>query len=557
MARHASADKAAQKAQRAAEQAAEKAARLAARRAAQQEAKVRRATAPAHARTPRGLSGLGGGRWGQVPQPPDWYGSSAQLCGIYPFAAGTFRPTQGTPLGRDMEVGTAVAGDMATWYPSLISSQTMMMFGLNGNGKSSAAQRLAIGQAARGMVPAFWDPIKGEHAALTRRLGGQHVKIGLGSIYGINPLDLGALGDAARRIGGVRGAELREQALGQAVDVVTLVVQVNRGAPLRDIEETALQLLTISIIERIDRPTIHDLARAFEQPPPEVITGTGCYDAAEFQADFKQLRQSVLSVVHGKVGQLLGGQQSVRLEVGNPGGFCFDTSSIPESNGRLLSAAMLATWQIGFSTIDAHWELAQYDPEVPWYGYTATQDEFWFPMRHCEGIVDRADRIGRTQRGLGVSENKITHSPKDFLSLPNEHDRATARGFAQRAGVLGLMALSLDDLYELSEKVVPLNPREIARVSSFNAPPGWKPARDTSGRPLPPPGAGKILFKIPGRVGMPVQMSLTEIERDEHDTDDRSRNVGVLAARRVLDEAAAVRLGAMNAVVPDSEGVGA
>lgn len=142
-------------------------------------------------------------------------------------------------------------------------------------------------------------------------------------------------------------------------------------------------------------------------------------------------------------------------------------------------------------------------------------------MRACEGIIDRVDRVGRTNRGLGVSELKITHSPKDFLSLPNEKDRATAKGFAQRSGVLGLMALSLDDLNELSA-VQPLNAKEIETISGFNAPPDWKPKLNADGTPAAPSGVGKILLKVPGRVGIPMQMTLTDIDKKHHITDERS-----------------------------------
>lgn len=64
-------------------------------------------------------------------------------------------------------------------------------------------------------------------------------------------------------------------------------------------------------------------------------------------------------VLNGDLAQLVGSRASVRLEVGNPGGFCFDTSSIPATDRRLLS--MLATWSIGFGAIDAHWDLAEYE----------------------------------------------------------------------------------------------------------------------------------------------------------------------------------------------------
>jgi hypothetical protein len=49
-----------------------------------------------HIKTPKDLPALAAGRWGKMPQPPQWYSSSTQLCGIYPFSAGTSRPNTGT-----------------------------------------------------------------------------------------------------------------------------------------------------------------------------------------------------------------------------------------------------------------------------------------------------------------------------------------------------------------------------------------------------------------------------------------------------------------------------
>lgn len=483
-----------------------------------------------HRRTPRGITGLGGGRWGKVPQPPQWYSTSTQLCGVYPFSAGTSRPNVGTPWGRDLNVGTAVCGDMKSWYDAgIVSSSSMMLFGLNGNGKSSVAQRIMYSMAARGIVPAIFDPIKNEHGEAVTAMGGTHIRVGPDMIDKINLLDLGALGDAAALIGGTVGASMRRQAIGQVIDLVTMVMQINRGSAqaLSDIEEAALEQLIRAVLNRVKKPWMGDLIDAFLDPPLEVLAAVACTTAAQFLEEYRGLHLSLLALMSGQMGALIGNRQHVRIEVGNPGGFCFDTSSIPESNTKLLSAAMLATWNIGFTAIDAHWELSQHDPSVPWGGYLAVQDEFWYPMRACEGIIDRADRVGRSNRGLGVSELKITHSPKDFLSLPNAKDRATAKGFAQRSGLLGLMALSLDDLNTLSE-VQPLNAKEIATVAGFNTPPSWKQEFNADGSPKPPPGAGKILLKIPGRVGIAVQTTLTRAEKEKHVVDARSHNTPTL-----------------------------
>ena len=94
------------------------------------------------------------------------------------------------------------------------------------------------------------------------------------------------------------------------------------------------------------------------------------------------------------------------------------------------------------------------------------------------------------------------------------------------------MALSREDLHELSE-VQPLNEREIDTVAGFNAPPSWKQERSSDGRPVPPPGAGKFMLKIPGRIGIAVQMTLTETERVKHITDERSVSTNQLMKGRV------------------------
>ncbi|TYC96594.1 ATP-binding protein [Arthrobacter echini] len=413
----------------------------------------------------------------------------------------------------------------------------MMLFGLNGNGKSSFAQRMMYSMAARGIAPAIFDPIKNEHGQAVTRMGGDVIRIGPNSVHKINLLDLGALGDAGKSIGGTLGAEMRQQAIAKVVDLVTLVVQISRGRPLEDSEDAALAELIRSVLNRFDVPWMGDLLGAFNSPPPEVLHATVSEDATEFRREYRALHKSLNAMLTGPMGALVGNKDSLRLSIGNPGGFCFDTSSIPESNTKLLSAAMLATWTIGFATIDAHYELSRHDPSIYWGGYLAVQDEFWYPMRACEGIIDRADRLGRTNRGLGISELKITHSPKDFLSLPNEKDRATAKGFTERSPLLGLMALSRSDLVDLSD-IQPMNAREIDTVASFNAPPSWKPDLDSGGNRLPPPGAGKILLKVNGRVGIAVQTTLTAIERDHHIADARS-NTAVRQRPTLLQEEAA------------------
>jgi hypothetical protein len=264
---------------------------------------------------------------------------------------------------------------------------------------------------------------------------------------------------------------------------------------------------------------------------------------AAFHARFVRLGESIRAMLGGDLGRLLGGKGSVEIDPGNRGGFCFDTSSIPESASKLLSTAMLMSWSLGMDAIDAHWELARaeaeiaaaalddgelYEPEVVWSGYITLMDEWWYPMRHTPGIVDRVDALSRTNRSVGTAEMKITHTPKDLVSLRNEQDRVKARGLIERSGLLGMMALTLEDLRVVSE-IKSLTDAEMRLVASFNAAGSWGKTR-RSANPLheqpPPPGAGKVRFKVDGRPGVPVQMVKTATQSGLHVTDQRFREQG-------------------------------
>ncbi len=492
-------------------------------------------------RTPSGFFAPNGGGWEQMPQPPRWYATSVQVCGIYPFGAGTGRPIDGSPLGEDMMTHTAVCTDHDALYrANIISSPSAFLFGLNGNGKSSTAQTLIGGQVGRGLTPAIFDPIKGEHVPWIQELGGTVLSIGPQARHQLNLLSPGPLGYAARRIGGKVGAELLQLARAKSIDLVKLCVKISRGSrePLSDIEETAVEAIVDTILNHVgpnETAVTADLVRAFAEVSPLMLERTGLSTPEAFHTRFARLGESLRSLMTGQMGQMLSGTNSIEFEPGNPGGFCFDTSSIGQGNTKLLSAAMLSTWSLGMDAIDAHWELAQYElakeaeayangdryqAQVTWGGYTSLMDEFWYPIRACEGMVDLVDGLSRTNRSVGAAELKVSHSPKDLLSLPNADDREKAKGFIERSGLLMLMALSRDDLNEVS-KVRSLTPKEIDLVAKFNSSKTWRSPRRQKGTKGAPPGAGKVLLKISERVGIPVQMLRTQTQMALHDTDER------------------------------------
>ena len=64
----------------------------------------------------RGYAGPGGGRVGYVEAPTEYYGTSRQVCGLWPFAAGTGAPTTGVPLGTHLRTGAWVCGDPLSYF---------------------------------------------------------------------------------------------------------------------------------------------------------------------------------------------------------------------------------------------------------------------------------------------------------------------------------------------------------------------------------------------------------------------------------------------------------
>ena len=75
----------------------------------------RPAAAPARP-GPRGLRGPGRGRVSYVEAPPEWRGTTVQVCGLFPFSVGGGSPTIGVPLGRNLLTGATVCCDPLAWF---------------------------------------------------------------------------------------------------------------------------------------------------------------------------------------------------------------------------------------------------------------------------------------------------------------------------------------------------------------------------------------------------------------------------------------------------------
>jgi len=464
-------------------------------------------------------------RWRVLPVPPSFRGTSVQVCGFWPFAGGSSRPAVGVPVGQDIQTGSTVCCDPFSWFKAgFISNPSMSIFGLTGLGKSSFAARQMIGLADQGVTSLVCD-LKGEYAALCRALGGQVLDFGRG--YRVNLLDLGAMGDAAKRIGGTKGLALRGLAVARSVEAIATQVQIVRRDPVTDWEQT---LLTSAVWE-LDRahrrrkapPTLGDLTRLLHGPTEAMRTAILTDDADAYAELTRGLRRSLQAVLEGPLGRMFDGQSTARLATDTPM-VCVDVSAVSRQSETVLSSAMLASWSEMFSTIEAANALADAGVE-PQRNYLVVLDEMWRAMRlEGAGLVDKADSVTRLNRAEGVGNLFITHSLRDMQSMSSEADNLKARGFAERSGIVVTAGLAKEDLHALSE-VKRMSDVEIATVAGWSTPPGWRTrmVRDDQGRirPAPPPGAGKVLIKLGERAGIQTQVRLTRTELDLHDTNGR------------------------------------
>lgn len=501
--------------------------------------------------TRRGYTGRGLGKASWVEAPPEWRATTVQACGLYPWATGAGAPPIGTPMGKHLMTDQTVSFSVFDWMvrAKIISNPSLGFLGLPGLGKSTAVRRQCIGAAASGAIPMILGDVRPDYVDLVVELGGQVVRLG-GGRGSWNILDEGGLDDAATvldqmadraqaergelaghpqwagwldaadtRIGQLRteADRLRELAHGRRLNLLAAVLTVVRKGPLRDSEETilsaALRLLA-AWYRGHDAPLLSDLIDLLEAARPEVRAVALDYgDDAEYRRTIRPLLQSLLALTEGPLGQVFAHPTTERLRLDAPA-VCLDVSAIPQSDRKLLAAALLTCWSAGFGSIDAANALA--DVGVgPQRRFLCVLDELWLALRAGEGLVDRLNELSRLNRRDAVGQILVLHSLADLAALPTEHDRAQARGLFERCGALMIGGLPRQELPAL-RGVVPLTDAEADLVTSWSTPASYSALAE-------PPGRGRFLLKVGSRPGVPFKTLLTPAENASgvHNTNTR------------------------------------
>jgi hypothetical protein len=219
-----------------------------------------------------GWSEANAGRMAHVAAAPEYQGTTTQLCGLYPFTAGSGSPAVGTPVGRHMLWGEVVCLDPIAWFRNgLVTNTGMFFLGEPGIGKSTLTMRLATGAVATGTTVLILGDTKPDYAKLTRHLGGQVIRIGRG-LERINPLDAGPLGTALARMSGHDADTLRWEVRSRRIALLMALCTLVRGGRLGNAEEVILG----RAIDLLDarggtaNSTIPDVLKAIAEGPAEL-----------------------------------------------------------------------------------------------------------------------------------------------------------------------------------------------------------------------------------------------------------------------------------------------
>ncbi len=466
----------------------------------------------------RGYPGYGAGAASYLEMAPEYRGTTVQVCGLWPFGAGSGTPVSGVPLGRTLTTGATLCCDPISWFQraNLLLNPSEFVLGKPGLGKSTIVRRQALGLAGFGVNPLVFGDLKPDYVDLIRALGGQVITLGRGRGF-LNVLDPGEATTAALRLTGDARRALLADAHGRRLNAVASLVTVLRGHSPTDREETILNTALKVLDERhTGVPVLGDLVKLIrDAPEPVRAAALDRGEMARYRDITEGLEASLIGLLgDGRLGELFAQPTSEPMRRDRP--VCFDVSSIDDSETQLQAAALLACWSYGFGAVSVAQALADAGLE-PQRHYFVILDELWRVLRAGRGLVDRVDALTRLNRQRGVGMAMITHTMSDLMALPAEEDRMKAKGFVERSGMVICGGLPAAEMPQLTD-VVGMTASEQRMIVDWSTPPSWD---SSEGREAPPPGLGKFIVKVGGRPGIPVQVELTQAELSVNDTNKR------------------------------------
>jgi hypothetical protein len=475
------------------------------------------ATSGAAVAPARGWRGRWAGRAAHVEPSVEYQGTTVQLCGLYPYVAGSGAPPVGTPVGRHMLWGEVVCCDPLAWLRAgLVTNPGMFLLGQPGTGKSTLAHRLITGAVAAGTRALILGDTKPDYTRHAEHLDGQVIRVGRG-MDRINPLDAGPLGVAMRAMSTVDAQRLRWEVRGRRLALLLALATLVRGSRISNAEEVVLGQAVDLLDARLSRePTVPDVLRVLEEGPDQLRAAARTSTTDAYRQRVADLVFTLALLCEGQLAGVFDQPTTRPIDLDAPV-TSMDISRIAAAGDTLLSAAMLCCWAYGFGAVDAAAALADAGL-APRRHHLGVMDELWRAIRGAPGLVEHADALTRLNRAKGLASIMITHSLADLDALPTEEDRAKAAGFVDRAAITVLAGLPPRELDRVGA-ITPLTDPERALVAGWAAPDSWQPGARH-------PGRGKYLIKTGERLGIPVQLTLVGAEHDLYDSDQAIRESG-------------------------------
>lgn len=465
---------------------------------------------------PRGWKRRGGGRVGVVTPAPEWRGTTVQVCGLWPFVTGVGTPLVGVPLGRHLYTASTVCSDPLSWFQEgLVGNPSLWVEGKPGLGKSTLVRRMITGLAAYGVNPMVFGDLKPDYRKLVEALEGNVTSLGRGRST-LNVLDPGAAVATAARLTGSARMQLIAEAHARRLNIVATLIGINRATAPTD-HEVAVLAAALRVLDGAHSPgeaTLIELIEVLAEGPTAVRAVTldrGHDDRYRDAVD--PLQRSLAALVEGAMGDVFAHRTSTPISLDGP--MCIDISGISEADEKLQAAALLACWGEGFAAIETQQALTDAGLE-PQRNYVVVLDELWRVLRAGSGFIDRIDAITRLDRSKGLGTIMVTHSLKDLMAV-NETDRPKVTGFADRCGYYALVGMPGSEIEHL-RRLFQLSDTEASLLTSWVSAEGIAASR---GRRRGTHGLGKVMLKVGGAPGIPVQVELSPTEVAVNDTNTR------------------------------------
>lgn len=463
----------------------------------------------------RGWRGRGTGRAVAVEPSVEVLGTTVQVCGYWPFSAGSVAPLVGVPLGLHLTRGFPICADPISYFlADLITNPSMFILGRPGLGKSTVIRRILALYEAWGYLPLVLGDLKPDHVDLIRSQDGLVVDVGPGR-NAVNPLDRGPLTALLDQLPeDDREIALEDLRQFQRHSATALLQQAGRR-PLTPNEETIVSKALRILTDELDRePLFPDLLRLLDEQHEDILKAADAYghsDDTVFRARTQHLRDVLQKLgPDGPYGDLFSRSTSVPIALDRP--FAFDLSSIEQGDKDLQAAVQVTCWAYGSAAVSAARRLAKAGV-LPERHHVLVMDEMWRMLKSDPKLVHFVDDLSRLNRTIGNAQIMCTHTMSD-LKLTSEEDTEVAWGLVSRAGMLVLGGLDNKEMGNLAT-VFALSKTEEDMVTSWSSEATVNPETGEAGTP---PGMGYFLLKIGKKPGTPLRTVLTDVEREVNDT---------------------------------------